>query len=97
MTIRLSTQVAEFVRALPPEPRRRLRLVIRGLANGRGDNKALEGELNGYWRLRIGSYRVIWGKAPDAIECVFAERRSIIYEIFAEEMRRRLSESKLQQ
>jgi mRNA interferase RelE/StbE len=90
MTIKPSAQVAAFLRSLAPEPRRQLRLAIRSLALGRGDVKALEGELAGYWRLRAGSYRVILWQSATVIECVFAERRSIIYEIFAEELRRKL-------
>ncbi len=92
MRIKPSAQVAEFVRSLAPEPRRQLRLAIRSLAQGRGDIKALEGELAGYWRLRVGSYRVILWQGPNVIECVFAERRSIIYEVFAEELRKKLTE-----
>jgi mRNA interferase RelE/StbE len=91
MTIKPSAQVAAFLRGLAPEPRRQLRLAIRSLAHGRGDVKALEGELAGYWRLRAGSYRVILWRSATVVECVFAERRSIIYEIFAEELRRKLA------
>lgn len=92
MTIKPSAQVADFLRALAPEPRRQLRLGIRSLARGRGDVRALEGELAGYWRLRVGSYRVILWRSPSVVECVFAGRRSIIYEIFAEELRRKLAD-----
>jgi mRNA-degrading endonuclease RelE of RelBE toxin-antitoxin system len=92
MTIKVSAQVAAFVRSLPPEPRRQLRLAVRSLARGRGDCKALEGELAGYWRLRVRSYRVILWRGASVIECVFAERRSIIYEVFAAEVRRRLTD-----
>jgi mRNA interferase RelE/StbE len=92
MTIKPSAQVAEFLRSLAPEPRRQLRLAIRSLAQGRGDVKALEGELAGYWRLRVGSYRVILWQSATVIECVFAERRSIIYEVFADELRRKLAD-----
>ena len=91
MTIKPSAQVADFLRGLAPEPRRQLRLAIRSLARGRGDVRALEGDLAGYWRLRVGSYRVILWRSATVIECIFAERRSIIYEIFAEELRRRLA------
>ena len=93
MTIRLSAQVAlNFV----PQPaagtwRRQLRLAIRSLADGRGDVKALEGDLAGYCRLRVGSYRVILWRSATVIECIFAERRSIVYEIFAEELRKKLA------
>jgi mRNA interferase RelE/StbE len=92
MTIKPSVQVAEFLHSLAPEPRRRLRLAIRSLAQGRGDIKALEGDLDGYWRLRVGSYRVILWQSTTVVECVFAERRSIVYEIFAEELRRKLAD-----
>lgn len=91
MTIKPSQQVADFVRSLPPEPRRQLRLAIRALASGGGDVKALEGDLAGYWRLRVGGYRVIFSRSATIIECIHAQRRSIIYEIFAEELRRKLS------
>jgi len=92
MTIKPSVQVAEFLRSLAPEPRRRLRLAIRSLAQGRGDIQAMEGDLGCYWRLRVGSYRVIFWQGASVIECVYAERRSIIYEIFAEELRRKLAD-----
>jgi len=90
MTIKPSAQVAQFLRSLAPEPRRQLRLGIRALAQNRGDLKALEGDLAGYWRLRVGSYRVILWRGAGVIECVFAERRSIVYEVFAAELRRKL-------
>jgi len=96
MTIRLSQQVTRFVRDLAPEPRRKMRLALKSLAKGQGDIKALEGPLSDYWRLRVGSYRVIlFYPRPNQIECVFAERRSIIYEIFAETLRERLGRGQL--
>ena len=91
MKVRLAPQVVDFVRSLPPEPRRRVRLALRDLAKGKGDIKPLEGPLHDYCRLRIGPYRVIvsYGRSR-AIECVFAERRSIVYEIFADRLIERL-------
>ena len=92
MTIKPSAQVADFLRALAPTPRRQLRPAIRSLTRGRGDVKALEGVVAGYWRLRVGSYRVILWRTATVIECVFVERRSIVYEIFADELRRKLAD-----
>jgi mRNA-degrading endonuclease RelE of RelBE toxin-antitoxin system len=91
MTVRLAPQVVAFVGRLPPEPRRRLRLALRDLAQGKGDVKPLEGPLQDYCRLRVGPYRVIlsYGKSQ-VIECVFAERRSIVYEVFADALIERL-------
>ncbi len=92
MKIRLSEQVAGFVRGLAPEPRREMRLAFKRLAKGQGDVKALEGALASYWRLRVLSYRVIvFYRGPDQVECIFAERRSIVYETFAEALRERLA------
>ncbi len=80
----LADQVVAFVRALAPEPRRRMRLALRDLAKGLGDLLPLDGTLSGYERLRVGAFRVIFRRAAVArgrnrIYCVFAERRSLVY------------------
>ena len=92
MRVRLSAQVVEFVRSQAPEPRRRLRSALRALAREEGDLKPLEGPLQEYQRLRVGSYRVILRYASSkVIECIFAERRNVVYEIFAETLIDRLT------
>jgi mRNA-degrading endonuclease RelE of RelBE toxin-antitoxin system len=89
---RLAAQVVEFVRRQAPEPRRRLRRALRDLASGKGDVRPLEGPLQDYCRLRVGPYRIVLAYATSrTIECVFAERRSLVYEVFAETMIDRLS------
>lgn len=91
MNVELSQQVADFVRQLPPEPRRRLRLALRELVRERGDIKPLEGPLEGYCRLRVGAYRIVFSYAtPQTIQCVFAERRSLVYELFLNLLESRL-------
>jgi mRNA-degrading endonuclease RelE of RelBE toxin-antitoxin system len=91
MKVRLAPQVLDFARSLAPEPRRRLRRALRDLEKGKGDVKPLEGPLQNYCRLRVGPYRVVlmYSKSR-TIECVFAERRSIVYEVFADAMIERL-------
>ena len=85
MNVEVESQVVTFVRKQAPEPRRRLREALRGLARGRGDIKGLEPPLDGYQRLRVGPYRVIFRQAGDRLmRCVFAERRGIVYEVFSE-------------
>ena len=85
MRVVLARQVVEFVRRLPPEPKRRLRRALRDLAREKGDLKALEPPLEGYCRLRVGGYRIVfaYGKRG-TIECIFAERRSLVYELLVE-------------
>lgn len=92
MRVRLSAQVVEFVHSQAPEPRHRLRSALRGLARDEGDLKPLEGPLQEYHRLRVGSYRVILRYAtPKTVDAVFAERRSVVYEVFAETLIDRLT------
>jgi mRNA-degrading endonuclease RelE of RelBE toxin-antitoxin system len=86
--VQWSTQVAEFVGSLAPDPRKKLRAGIRGLESDQGDVKDLVDELLGYKRLRIGSFRVIYREAFEhgrpVRKCLFAERRNVVYELFAE-------------
>ncbi len=91
MRVRLAPQVSEFLRGLAPEPRKMLRRALRDLERGSGDIKPLEGPLQDYCRLRVGPYRVLlsYGKS-NTIDCIFAERRSIVYELFAQEFVERL-------
>ena len=94
--VELSEQVLNFVRSLAPKPRRTLRLGLRGLEEERGDVKQLEVELAGWCRLRVQSYRVIFRYEMEGSQrvarCVFAERRALVYELFAEALRNLLEE-----
>ncbi len=91
MRVLVAKQVAEFVRRFPPQPKRRLRRALGDLAREKGDLKALEPPLHGYCRLRVGGYRIVfaYGKRG-TIECIFAERRNIVYELLLEHLLERL-------
>lgn len=84
--IRVEEQVGGFVKSLAPEPRRRVRLAIKGLAKGEGDIKQLEGKLADYSRLAVAGCRVIFRERSEPgariIDCIFAERRAVVYELF---------------
>jgi mRNA interferase RelE/StbE len=81
----ISTQIADFIRGLAPEPRARARRGLADLAEGRGDIRTLEEDLEGFSRLRIGKYRVILEYRPSGeILCVFMETRHLVYQLFAE-------------
>jgi mRNA interferase RelE/StbE len=86
MKIDISEQVRDFIRDCPPEPRRWLRDALRKLADEKGDIKAMDGELEGYCRLRVRSYRIIFryetGRHGTRIFCPFAEHRGVVYEAF---------------
>jgi mRNA-degrading endonuclease RelE of RelBE toxin-antitoxin system len=91
MKVLLAAQVVDFVRRLPPEPKQRMRRALRDLGRGRGDIKPLQPPLDGYCRLRVGGYRVVFAYGTRArIECVFAEQRSIVYALLLDRLRSRL-------
>jgi mRNA-degrading endonuclease RelE of RelBE toxin-antitoxin system len=65
--------------------------ISRDLARGKGDTSALESPLDGYCRLRVGGYRIVFAYGPRrTIECIFAEQRSIVYELLVERLRAEL-------
>jgi mRNA-degrading endonuclease RelE of RelBE toxin-antitoxin system len=90
--VELSDQVRRFVRSRAPEPRKQLRNALRDLARERGEIKHLEGPLKDYFRLRVGGYRIIfqYTRTGKVIQCVFAERRDIVYEIYEKLIHSRL-------
>jgi mRNA-degrading endonuclease RelE of RelBE toxin-antitoxin system len=47
--------------------------------SGKGDVKALVGHWQGYFRLRIGEYRIIYAIAPEEITIMRVRQRSKAY------------------
>lgn len=90
--VEISDQVRRFIRALAPDPRKELRAALRQLGHDRGDIKPLEGPLKDYCRLRVGDYRIIfqYSRRRQTIECVFVERRDLVYEVFERMVHTRL-------
>jgi len=92
--VRTAQQVKSFVRALAPEPRQALRAGIKSLANGKGNLKPLVGDLTGWQRLRVKDYRVLfkefWENGERTVDCVYADRRSVVYELFKELLKNQL-------
>lgn len=89
--IGISKQVRDFGNGLGMSHRRALKLALAGLASESGDIKALGDELAGYHRLRVGPLRVIFRYASGrVIECVYANRRGLVYDVFEREVIERL-------
>lgn len=84
-------QVIEFAKRLAPESRRAVKHALIELRHERGDIRALEANLSGYYRLRIGRHRIIFSYAADgAIDAIFLEDRQLVYEVFEAEFIKRL-------
>ncbi len=90
-TLRTALQVIDFTRRLAPDQRRAVKAALQELRRERGDLRALEGTLAGYYRLRVGRFRLIFAYASDgAIEVIVIEERGLVYEVFEAEFVKRL-------
>lgn len=86
MRILASEQVQRWLVSLPPETKKRIRAELKLLASGKAEEiTALRGELDGYLRLRIGDYRIIYHlETGQAIKLDYADIRETIYGTFLE-------------
>ena len=82
----MQEEVLDYLRRLAPKPRHMIRLAIKGLAGEAGDIRPLTDELEGFYRLRIGSHRVVFEYevigGRRVITCVYAGSRKWVYEVF---------------
>lgn len=78
----LGDQARTFVERLHPDHRRQIKAALKELEHSQGDIRALENELSELYRLRVGSFRVVFRYEPDnRIVCIFIERRRSIYDL----------------
>jgi mRNA-degrading endonuclease RelE of RelBE toxin-antitoxin system len=95
--IEILPEAADSIRALAPEPCRKLRLAIRGLEHGRGDIQPLRDELEGLQRLRVDDFRIIFReyfRGQRVVRVVFVMKRSFGYEALAQLLLDELDESR---
>ena len=92
-TVSVKEPVFDFLRRLAPEPRQTIKRALKELTKGRGDIRSLEQRLTGYYRLRAGKFRVVFRyTTSDEIEFIFAEERSMVYEVFESQFISKLRE-----
>ena len=83
MKISASERVQRWLVALAPDTKKRVRAALRGLERGRGDIKALSGELEGFCRLRIDGLRIVYSQhRGQIIRLEYADSRDVVYETF---------------
>jgi len=82
MRVRLSDQVLAYGRALPPVQKARVRAALRGLQSLEGDLRDLQHPLEDYCRLRVHQFRVILKITPETVDCLFIEKRPLVYAAF---------------
>jgi len=86
MRISASEQVQLWLRGLPPSRKVMVRRALRSLAAGRGrtlDTKPLRRELEGFHRLRVGDYRIVYHLEPgQLLRLDYADIRDVVYDVF---------------
>lgn len=86
MRISASEQVQLWLRGLPPETKRRVRSQLKVLASDPSEDldiKALRRELEGFLRLRVGDYRIVYHLEPGRIlRLDYADIRDVVYDAF---------------
>jgi mRNA-degrading endonuclease RelE of RelBE toxin-antitoxin system len=91
--VQVREPVWKYYQQLGPEDRRAVKRAILQLDRERGDIRALRDRLDGYYRLRVGSYRVIYRYLPGrVIECVYMNNRALVYDVFESELHRIITE-----
>jgi len=87
--VKIREQVWNFYGRLGPDQRRVVKRALSQLQQERGDIRALRERLEGYYRLRIGVYRVVFRYLPGrVIECVYMNDRALVYDVFESELHR---------
>jgi len=86
MKILASEEVQLWLRGLPPQTRQRVRRNLKLLAAGHDrslDLKPLRRELEGFHRLRVGDYRIVYHFEPrQIIRLDYADIREVVYDVF---------------
>jgi mRNA-degrading endonuclease RelE of RelBE toxin-antitoxin system len=86
--ITIEQQPLDFIRRQPPENRKRLRDILRAVERGSVFPTPLEDELEGFYKLKVDSFRLILQSVATrdgpGFRVVFAERRKVVYEIFSQ-------------
>ena len=60
-----------------------MRAALKGLERWQGDIKPLQGELEGFYRLRVGGYRIVYRIISGAlVRLEYADTRDVVYEAF---------------
>jgi len=82
--MKISGQIVDFVKRLHPAQRRAIKVALRKLETGeRSEVRALINELEGFYRLRVGKFRIIFRELRGGeISCEYIEERAAVYPKF---------------
>ena len=75
----LLPEVADVLRQLPPEPKRKVRAALAELQRNPDLGEPLDRELAGMRRIRVGQLRIVYRRSPGGLEVVAIGPRRTIY------------------
>lgn len=83
--MRVAGQILDYQRRLHPTQRQAVKAALRALAAGSfGDTLPLTDKLEGFYRLRVGKFRIVYRFLKSGeISCEFIDVRATVYERFA--------------
>jgi mRNA-degrading endonuclease RelE of RelBE toxin-antitoxin system len=85
--ITIEQQPLDFIRRQPPQNRKQLRKALHAVEYGGLFPEPLEDELEGFYKVKVESFRLILqsvpGKDGPRFRVIFAERRKVVYEMFS--------------
>ena len=83
LPLKIAPQVSDYIAALPPETKKRVKAELKKLSASGGDTHGLRPPLERYSHLRTGDHRIIYEHvAPSTIACLFAGDRATVYQDF---------------
>lgn len=86
--VTLDDQPLDFIGRQPPDVKRSLREVLHEVEAGRLFPIPLEDELEGFYKLRVGDYRLILqsvaSESGPGFRVIFAEKRKYVYVLFSQ-------------
>lgn len=88
--VTLDDQPLDFIRRQPPDTKRALREALRAVESRQAFPIPLEDDLEGFYKVRVGDYRLILQSVPGdsgpGFRVLFAERRRFAYVLFSQIM-----------
>lgn len=90
MKVQVSEEVRSFLRTLAPEARRSILAELDKVEAGKARLVALESPLDGFCKVKAGRFRIVCAVRLNNLFALFAERRSVVYELATPELLSRI-------
>lgn len=90
MKVQVSEEVRSFLRTLAPESRRSVLAELDKVESAKTKLVALESPLDGFYKVKAGRFRIVCAVRSNNLFALFAERRSVVYELATPELLARI-------